>query len=138
MYEKYKLTKDDIFTHKNFTIITRSGIERIRDTECIEIKYSIENIETFPYFREVEKERHGVTVKVVEATLATHVTVKASGSFMGVDMETFASASPMNTESKHYVEVAEKRAMSRLVLKLVNLYREGVFGEDEGVQNEPA
>lgn len=138
MYEKYKLTKDDIFTHKNFTIITRSGIEKIRDTEAIQINYSLESIESFPFFREVERERRGETIKVVEPTIATHVTVKASGSFMGVDMETFASASPMNTESKHYVEVAEKRAMSRLVLKLVNLYREGVFGEDEGVQNEPA
>ena len=38
-----------------------------------------------------------------------------------------------NCVSKHLVEVSEKRALSRAVLKICNLYEHGVFGEDEDV-----
>ena len=55
-YIKYNLTKDDVFKHQHYIIITRSGIEKIQ---------------------------------------------------------------------------AEKRAMSRVVLKLTGFYELGVFGEDE-------
>lgn len=29
LYKKYNLEKTDVFKHKNFTIVTRSGIEKI-------------------------------------------------------------------------------------------------------------
>ena len=41
-----------------------------------------------------------------------------------------------NCMSKHLVEMAEKRALSRAVLKLTNLYKHGVFGEDEDVHRD--
>ena len=37
MYLKYELTKDDVFKHQHFVIITRSGIEKIMAKENIDI-----------------------------------------------------------------------------------------------------
>ena len=48
-------------------------------------------------------------------------------------IETFGSATPKNCMSKHLVEMAEKRALSRAILKVSNMYAHGVFGEDEDV-----
>ena len=45
-------------------------------------------------------------------------------------------ATSVNCMSKHLVEMAEKRALSRAVLKLTNLYKHGVFGEDEDVHRD--
>ena len=36
-----------------------------------------------------------------------------------------------NTNSWYVMEMAEKRAMSRAILKLTGFYQLGVFGEDE-------
>jgi len=53
------------------------------------------------------------------------------------EIETFGSAlkgntfKDGNTNSWYVMEMAEKRAMSRAVLKLAGFYELGVFGEDE-------
>jgi hypothetical protein len=55
----------------------------------------------------------------------------------GKSIETFGSAlkgdtyKESNTNSWYVAEMAEKRAMSRAVLKLTGFYELGVFGEDE-------
>ena len=36
-----------------------------------------------------------------------------------------------NTNTSYWLEMAEKRAMSRAVLKITGMYELGVFGEDE-------
>ena len=52
-------------------------------------------------------------------------------------METFGSAykgatfQDGNTNTWYVAEMAEKRAFSRIVLKLTGFYSLGVFGEDE-------
>ena len=51
-------------------------------------------------------------------------------------IETFGSATPQNCMSKHLVEMAEKRALSRAILKVTNMYEHGVFGEDEDVHRD--
>ena len=38
-YVKYGLTKDDIYKHQHYLIITRSGIEKIQAIENIKIWY---------------------------------------------------------------------------------------------------
>jgi TPR repeat protein len=58
------------------------------------------------------------------------------GDETGRKVETFGSATSDNCMSKHLVEMAEKRALSRAVLKLTNLYEHGVFGEDEDVHRD--
>jgi len=49
----------------------------------------------------------------------------------GSPLETFGSANLDNSPNSYYAEVAEKRAMSRIVLKLAGMYEYGVFGQDE-------
>ena len=114
LYKKYELTKDDVFKHKHYLIITRSGIEKIMAKENMRITYEMVKVE--PNFA------------VVKATVHKED---------GLNLETFGSAlkgldfSLGNTQSWYVAEMAEKRAMSRAVLKLTGFYELGVFGEDE-------
>ena len=109
LYKKYSLTKDDVFKHQHYIIITRSGIDKVQAIEGIKINYEV--IKCEPNFA------------VVKAK-TTH-------------LETFGSAikgatfKDGNTNSWYVMEMAEKRAMSRIVLKTCGFYELGVFGEDE-------
>ena len=35
LYKKYELTKDDVFKHQHYLIITRSGIEKIMAVDSV-------------------------------------------------------------------------------------------------------
>jgi len=113
LYKKYNLTKDDVFKHQHYIIITRSGINKIEAKAKINITYDV-----------VKCERD-------------FCVVKANGSHNELSIETFGSAlkgkdfKDGNTNSWYVMEMAEKRAMSRAVLKLTGFYELGVFGEDE-------
>ena len=41
LYEKYELTTEDIFKHKHYVIITRSGIEKIAAIQDITIEFEV-------------------------------------------------------------------------------------------------
>lgn len=119
LYLKYGLTKDDVFKHKHYTIITRSGIDKIQAKESISIIYDV--IESQPHYW----------------------AVKARATYHADDydiyIETFGSAlygeyGKGNCTTFYVAEMAEKRAMSRAVLKLTGFYQLGVFGEDESEQ----
>ncbi len=113
LYKKYSLTKDDVFKHQHYIIITRSGIDKIQATAKINISFDV---------IKCEKE---------------FCVVKANGKHNDLAIETFGSAlkgadfKSGNTNSWYVMEMAEKRAMSRAVLKLTGFYELGVFGEDE-------
>jgi len=109
LYKKYNLAKEDIYKHQHYLIISRSGIDKIQATEGIEIAYEVIKCET------------------------NFCVVKASTK----GLETFGSAikgasfKDGNTNSWYVMEMAEKRAMSRIVLKVCGFYQLGIFGEDE-------
>ena len=109
MYAKYQLDANDVFKHQHFLIITRSGIEKIQAKENIKITYEVIKCET------------------------NFAVVKAKTEHL----QTFGSAlkgatyKDGNTNSWYLMELAEKRAMSRMVLKTCNLYQLGVMGQDE-------
>jgi hypothetical protein len=107
MAKDYGITKDDTFSHKHYTIITRGGIEKIAAKASIDIRYTLEDVGN------------------------AGVIIKAVGTDGEARIETFGSASKDTSQSKYYAEMAEKRAMSRVVLKLINAYEHGIFGEDE-------
>lgn len=111
LYKENSLTPDDIFTQKvggkQMTIITRSGIEKIAANNGIIVRYE------------------PILVQ------AGYCVIKATGHRGDQTIETFGSADPQTSHNKYYMEMAEKRAMSRVVLKLMRLYEHGVFGEDE-------
>tara|TARA_R100000935_G_C2750176_1_gene129415 strand:+ start:267 stop:659 length:393 start_codon:yes stop_codon:yes gene_type:complete len=114
-YIKYNLTKDDVFKHQHYIILTRSGIDKIQAIEGIEIDYEV-----------IKCEKDFCVVKA-------HAKKEDNDTFI----QTFGSAlkgagfKDGNTNSWYVMEMAEKRAMSRAVLKLTGFYELGVFGEDE-------
>ena len=110
------LSKDDIFSRKlkdkygvekEFVIITRTGIDKI------ELK---NNIHTTVYPAHISDDL---------------CVVKAVCEKDGTSVETFSSASTKNCQTSYLMEMAEKRARARGVLRIMKLYAFGVFGEDE-------
>ena len=112
-YLHYGLEKDDVFKHQHYVIITRSGIDKIQAIENIEIDYEVINCEK------------------------DFCVVKAHAKKDEAFIQTFGSAlkgagfKDGNCNTWYVMEMAEKRAMSRAVLKLTGFYELGVFGEDE-------
>jgi len=116
LYKKYGLEQEDVFKHQHFKIITRSGIEKIIRAMNITVTYDVITGES------------------------DYCLVKAFGTMGDVTIETLGSAKHGNTPTSKgdgnttswYVgEVAEKRAMSRVCLKLAGLYELGHMGFDE-------
>ena len=111
IYKDNGLDKNDIFTDpRNFTIITRSGIEKIQ-----------------------AKNEISVTFEVIKAELDNCI-VKATSLIREGDewipkMETFGSATKGNCRNPFRMEIAEKRALARVIIKTMN-YTE-TLGEDE-------
>ena len=114
LFIENNLSTEDVFKHQHYTIITRAGIDKIQANMDININYEVVKCET----------RFAV--------------VKAKANLKGGNLiETFGSAlrgdsfRDGNTNTWYVMEMAEKRAMSRAVLKLAGLYALGGFGEDE-------
>ena len=114
LFKDNGLVKEDVFKHKHYTIITRSGIDKIQANLSIYISYEVIRCEP------------------------NYAVVKASANLHEESViETFGSAlkgegyKDGNTNTWYVIETAEKRAMSRAVLKLAGLYALGVYGEDE-------
>lgn len=112
LYKKFGLEKEDTFKHQHYTILTRSGIEKVQRGANIKVQYEV--IKCEPDFS----------------------CVKAFATMNDSSIETFGSCKrgkggDGNTISWYVMEIAEKRAMSRAVLKLAGLYEMGHMGEDE-------
>jgi|TARA_R110000744_G_scaffold173940_3_gene292651 hypothetical protein len=113
LYLKYGLSKDDVFKHQHYIIITRSGVDKIQAAEKIDISYEVVECQT------------------------NFCVVKATASVGETKIQTFGSALKGSTHRDgncntwYVMEMAEKRAMSRACLKLTGFYSLGVFGEDE-------
>ena len=116
LYKYYELTTNDVYKHQHFVIITRQGIEKIQAKESISVSYNVIKCETnFAVVKAIAKRNEQDD---------THI-------------ETFGSAlkgttfKDGNCNSWYVMEMAEKRALSRAILKLTGFYQLGVFGEDE-------
>ena len=107
LYVECGLSQEDVHRHKHYIIITRAGIEKIQFAKNIQVKFEI--VQCAPEF----------------------AAVKATGTMGDEVIETFGSAYPKNCQNNYYLEMAEKRALSRIVLKMTKAYSMGVFGEDE-------
>jgi len=120
LYKKYDLTKDDVFKHQHYVIITRTGIDKIQAIEQIDIHYEVIKCETnFAVFKAHAQ-------KVINGTPVENKKIQTFGS--AIKGTNFKDG---NCNSWYVAEMAEKRAMSRAVLKLTGFYELGVFGEDE-------
>ncbi len=112
------IVKEDIFNlergGKNIPIITRTGIEKIQYANEIKVSFELMSIPPQKDF----------------------AVVKAVATKGDTTIETFASAlfgkgREGNVTTLYVVEMAEKRALSRAVLKLSGAYKYGVYGQDE-------
>ena len=113
-YIKYNLTQDDVFKHQHYIILTRSGIEKIQAIEGINIDYTV--IKCEKDFAVLQADADNGDDRIIQTFGSA---LKGEGYKDG------------NTNSWYVMEMAEKRAMSRAVLKLTGFYELGVFGEDE-------
>ena len=113
MYTKYNLTASDVYKHKHYVIICRSGIEKVMALESINVRFEVIRCE--PNFS----------------------VMKAYATKGDKSVETFGSAlkgdsfKDSSTNTWYVAEMAEKRAFSRAILKMTGLYELGIFGEDE-------
>jgi|TARA_R100000664_G_scaffold2376_5_gene5993 hypothetical protein len=113
LFVENNLTSEDVFSHQHYKIITRAGIDKIQANVDIQIIYDVIRCES------------------------NFAVVKAKAKMGDKQIETFGSAlkganyQDGNTNTWYVMEMAEKRAMSRAVLKLAGFYELGVFGEDE-------
>lgn len=119
LFVENNMTEDDVYKDKRgFVIITRSGIEKIQYKHNMDITFKL------------------------EVTSDDLIVVKATGEMRQVGkclkVETYGECSPKNYQNfaskfgSYPYAMAEKRALSRAVLKLSGFYRlGGVFGEGE-------
>ena len=109
LFTENNLVAEDVFKHQHYTIITRAGIDKIQAAQNNQIRYELAHL----------SEDH------------SHCLIKAFGKLGDQIIETFGEATPKNNKNAYTVAMAEKRAMSRICLKLAGFYKLGIFGEDE-------
>ena len=110
LYKECGLVKEDVFQHQHYTILTRSGIEKVQAHYGIQVRYKALKLEP------------------------KYAVIKAVATMDEATVETYGSAVPENCKNSYFAETAEKRALSRAVLKLTGLYQHGFFGEEESEQ----
>jgi len=121
LYKKYELSEDDVFKHKHYLIITRGGIDKIQAKEKISISYDA-----------VKVQNDFCVVKATAVKGDVYIETFGSAKYGGKVQNDQGKWVDQGTTTTWYVmEMAEKRAMSRAVLKLTGFYELGVFGEDE-------
>ena len=107
------IPSEDLFElkrgNKSIWIIKRQGIEKIQYNNNIHIK--------FEWIR-MEKD---------------YAVLKGIGTKGDLVVESYGESTSENTKQNppYHSAMAEKRALSRVVLKVVGAYKFGVFGEDE-------
>ena len=117
MYKENGLVEEDIYKDKRgFVVITRTGIDKIVSRNNITVAYEVINMD-------IEK---GICVLRAAASMKVGNEVKNAMSFGEASNNNL-----MGGGKKFPVAMAEKRAMSRVVLKISGFYEQGVFGQDE-------
>jgi len=115
LFKENNLVEEDVYKDKRgFVIITRAGIDKIVTKQNITIAYEV-----------IKLDKDMVVIKAV-ASMKVGNTQR--------NMMSFGEASDdnlMGGGKKFPVAMAEKRAMSRVVLKIAGFYEQGVFGQDE-------
>ena len=104
---------------RGFVIITRAGIEQIAAKAGIRVKFS-----EVHEWSDAKENRYVVKA---EAWMGAG----DAGSYV----MSYGEVTAKNNSNTYPVAMAEKRALSRAVLKLAGMYRINVYGEDE-IQNE--
>jgi len=134
LYVKYELTKDDVYKHQHYVIITRSGIEKIQAVANIQVQFEAKVLQKdFA----VIKATGYVDAKQVMETYGSAMIQEYKQEIIkkkdkdGNLVDDIKQTRVGNCNTWYVAEMAEKRALSRAVLKVTGFYQLGVFGEDE-------
>ena len=87
LFIENNLSDEDYFKHKFYTIITRSGIDKIQAANSIEINYDL----------------------IFNSQDTKCVIIKATAKMGDKVIETFGEAAPNNNQNSYPVAMAEKR-----------------------------
>ena len=121
LYIENGLTEEDIYKDKRgFVIITRTGIDKIVSKQKITVAYEVITMD-------IDK---GHCVLKAVASMTVNGEPRNMMSF-GESNASGDQSNLMGGGKKFPVAMAEKRAMSRVVLKIAGFYEQGVFGQDE-------
>jgi hypothetical protein len=141
LYLKYGLSKDDVFKHQHYIIITRSGVDKIQASEKITITYDVIECQTNFCVVKAKAEAGGNMIETFGSALVTTTDQEIikkkifeknkDGTNIELLVDDIKSTRKGNCNTWYVMEMAEKRAMSRACLKLTGFYELGVFGEDE-------
>ena len=127
IYQKFNLDKDDIFMLKfgsiEKPIIKRCGIEKIQAQMKIEIQYKLEKISD-----------DLKTCVVLGTGVIMTINPQNGQKTPSVGCQSFGECSPANNKNEFPVCMAEKRCLSRIVIKMAGLASHGVYGEDEAME----
>jgi len=117
-YKLHNLNPTDVYKDKRgFVIITKSGIEKIQNQNNIKVAFE-------PIVCDIDN----VVFKAVSMRFDA-----VADEFVPI-IETFGSANKENCRNTFKVEVAEKRALARCIIKTMQWT--DIMGEDE-VENQP-
>tara|TARA_Y100000401_G_scaffold20916_3_gene14004 strand:+ start:548 stop:955 length:408 start_codon:yes stop_codon:yes gene_type:complete len=117
-YKLHNLTPDDVYKDKRgFVIITRNGVEKIQNQNNIKVGFEV-----------IVCDLENVVLKAVSMRFDS-----VADEFVPI-IETFGSASINNCRQHFLVEIAEKRALARCIIKTMKFT--GFYGEDE-MQHQP-
>jgi hypothetical protein len=120
LLNKYGLGKTDFWkSPQGFVIITRRGIEKIQSKMGATVTF--EPVEAFTSIAE----KQYVVKAIASVDINKHETRT---------VESYGESSPKNTRGgaqSYPIAMAEKRALSRCVLKMSDFYQLEVFSEDE-------
>ena len=125
LYKENNLTKEDIFkSPMGFVIITRTGIDKIVSNNNIQVAYDVITMDI---------DAGIVVVKAVASMTGKDGKVRNRMSFGETNKTNYVEKKTRagNIVPQYPVAMAEKRAMSRVVLKISGFYEQGVFGQDE-------
>ena len=122
LHEEFGLAPLDYYKSdkQRYTIITRSGIEKIERKLMVTVNFEVISCEKDFCCIKASAVKQGRTVHTFGSAIR--------GDYVKKGNKTVLDGS---TGSYYVMEMAEKRARSRAVLKLADLYEDGYFGEDE-------
>ena len=116
LYKDFNLVKEDHFQSSHMIILTRTGVEKVQAGMGIEVSFEV-----------IKCEPDYCCVKAI-ATKGD----KRIESFGSAKYGKTAGLKGEGTVAMWYVmEMAEKRALARAVLKIADLYSHGFLSEDE-------
>lgn len=150
VYDKDNPKDSDVFKTRNFTIITRGGVQKIQAALKINSKYDVVFVDPFSIIMKgkfsyaqgngevVETETFGESSVDRKQVVLETVSVKRTLADGTVEeksqteaVEIVLTKGNVQQSPAYLAAMAEKRALSRGVLQLAGLYEHGVFGEDE-------